>query len=47
MHFQVVGEMEYVSEERLPLASVTATTNVKAMQVAPRDITYLLAYLLT
>jgi len=25
--------MEYVAEERLPLASVTATTSVKAMQV--------------
>ena len=25
--------MEYVAEERLPLASVTATTPVKAMQV--------------
>ncbi|KAJ1472771.1 hypothetical protein T484DRAFT_1838952 [Baffinella frigidus] len=38
----VVGEMEYVSEERLPLASVTATTNVKAMQVLYDDLDKLL-----
>ena len=34
----VVGEMEYVSEERFPLASVSATSPVKAMQVSSLTI---------